>query len=873
MNFSTRIIFLLTLSVSIFSGNLLAQSQNSLPKLNQLGFYPDAEKIAITPEIFATSFHLRDEESGAIVFQAELTAQKSYPLSGESVKIADFSNFKRQGSYTLYVDGGSKSHPFEITNNVFNELSSGLIKALYYNRASTALDVSHAGIWARDAGHPDDNVLIHPSAATTERPANSTISSPGGWYDAGDYNKYVVPLSSSVHHMLFSYQQFPDFFASKDLNIPESSNNIPDILDEALYGLRWLLTMQDPNDGGVYHKLTTANFQGSIMPSQANATRYVVQKGTAATLTFAAVLAQAARVYEPFFPDFADSAIAAAELAYSWAQVNPNVVYNQNVMNTAFNPDISTGEYGGSNFSDELFWAKAELYITTKNDTYYPDNGWNNVGNSGWGDVKALGLYSLIHHRKELTAIGLSDTSALKSTLVNAFDWYVNDGNNSAYRSPFGSQSWQFNWGSNGGAGNLGMALSLVYNITGNTKYYTAAQDVLDYLLGRNAIGYSYVTGFGDKTPQNIHHRPSQYDGIAAPVPGWVAGGANPNNQDQDCGANRYNSTLAALSYLDDYCSYSTNEITTYWNSPFIYLTAALEVFTPLVAENETPLLSFNPIDNNDFYLPGDSVSVSWNVASPTNVNLLFKRFTDEVFTVIKSNTSATSINDFIIPNLPGDSLYFRIEDAGDPSNWAQSSLLRIKPSRKVSIQSLTTNNNFKPGDRIVLKWESTSVDFIDILMKLTSENDFTLVVSNLSAGTKTYNRFNVPDAPGDSLIIRIRDSEVDTVLSDSDPIQIATSVHNENEHDKAYSVELNQNYPNPFNPSTTINFTLQKVGKVRIAIYNSMGQQVAELVNNVVPEGLNSVVWNASDVASGVYYYQLENNGLVLTRKMTLIK
>jgi endoglucanase len=84
------------------------------------------------------------------------------------------------------------------------------------------------------------------------------------------------------------------------LNIPESNNQVPDVLDESLWNLRWMLTMQDPEDGGVYHKLTNAKFDGMIMPDKAVAPRYVVQKSTAATLDFAAVMAQASRVFSNY---------------------------------------------------------------------------------------------------------------------------------------------------------------------------------------------------------------------------------------------------------------------------------------------------------------------------------------------------------------------------------------------------------------------------------------------------------------------------------------------------------------------------------------------------------------------------------------------
>ncbi len=115
-----------------------------------------------------------------------------------------------------------------------------------------------AGLWTRSAGHPDTAVQIHPSAATASRPAFSTIRSPGGWYDAGDYNKYVVNSGISTYTLLALYEHAAPFMSALTTQIPESGNTLPDVLDEALWNLRWMMSMQDPEDGGVYHKLTNA---------------------------------------------------------------------------------------------------------------------------------------------------------------------------------------------------------------------------------------------------------------------------------------------------------------------------------------------------------------------------------------------------------------------------------------------------------------------------------------------------------------------------------------------------------------------------------------------------------------------------------------
>lgn len=863
--------------VLFLSIGTMGQSQNDRVKLNQLGFYPESHKLAITPVSSATEFFIREAESGNIVYTGTLQSGGTYTFSGETVKIADFSDFTTTGTFVLSVAGGEDSYPFDIKNEVFDALGDGLIKALYFNRASTELSEAHAGVWNRPAGHYDDMVLIHASAQSEGRPTGTPINSPGGWYDAGDYNKYIVPIASSISHMLMAYENFPGYFNSRELNIPESGDAVPDILDEARYALDWVLTMQDPIDGGVYHKLTHANFQGTVMPHHALDPRFVVQKSTSATLDFAAVLAQASRVFAEFDAEFADTALAAAKRAYDWAVANPSVYYNQNEMNAQFNPDINTGGYGDGSFTDEFFWARAELYITTKDENYYPDNGWNGTGNSGWGNVQALGLMSLVNNRKDLTAAGLADTTAMKNALVNVYDWYVNDGQSSPYRSPFGIQSWQFGWGSNGGAGNLGMGIIMAYQLTGNEKYYKGAVDVMDYLMGRNAVGYSYVTGFGDQTPMHIHHRQSEADNVVDPVPGWVAGGANPGNQGEDCSTSMYNSTLPALSFLDAYCSYSTNEITTYWNSPFIYLTAALEALTENVQTSvDYPIWFTKPIQQDMFYTPGDTITLAWMVQGVSNADLYFKEMGDDNFTLIASDFSATdTTSEFVIPNLPGKSLFFKLQDSSDPNTVGYSTIIDIQPAKVLEDIEVTVwnKNGFVPGSITQIAWASLYVDTVNVSYRLTSQNEYTEIASGI-ANTGKFAGFKVPDALGDSLIIRISDAIADSVYIEWGPTEIVTATAIDSDTEVATDFELMQNYPNPFNPSTRIDFVLPKAtSEVRLSVYDMSGREIATLINGALSAGKHSVMFNASQLSSGLYMYTLQANNFTFTRKMTLVK
>ncbi len=564
------------------------QGQEAL-RLNQIGFYPKGPKFAVAVGATSNVFYLTSTSQADTVFTGALGAAQNWPHSGETVKRIDFSAFQETGEYTIIVPGLGKSHPFSIQEYVHQDLSAAAVKGYYFQRVSTALSAPYAGKWQRPAGHLDTQVWVHASAATAARPENTIISSARGWYDAGDYNKYMVNSGISTYTVLAAYEHFPEYYREFKLNIPESGNNLPDILDEALWNITWMLTMQDPNDGGVYHKLTTANFSGMVMPHQDTARRYVVQKGTAATLNFAAVMAQTSRIFEDFsseMPGFAQTCLAAALQAWRWARKNPNLRYNQSALNTAYNPDITTGEYGDGSFTDEFQWAAAELFITTKADSflaaYNPLAG--PFGVPAWPTVNTLGLYSLVVHRAELgNAI---DTTFAISALLNLAGRLRNQAAISAYHVAMGESNNDFVWGSNAIAANQGMALIQAYNLTGEASFLDAAIQNLDYLLGRNAVGFCFVTGFGRKPPMHIHHRQSQADGVVDPVPGLLAGGPNPRRED---GCSGYIGTERARSYLDDVCSYASNEIAINWNAPLVYLAGAIEAsYSPTGKPNPT---------------------------------------------------------------------------------------------------------------------------------------------------------------------------------------------------------------------------------------------------------------------------------------------
>lgn len=534
-------------------------------RYNQVGYYPTAVKEFVVADCEATSFMILDEE-GKKTFEGTLESKGVWEASGEAVSTGSFSGLSKPGTYTILLNTGFVTEPFEIKAGVYGPALDASIKSFYFQRASMAIKEEYGGEWHRASGHPDELCLYHPSSGRTE----GSLSSPGGWYDAGDYGKYVVNAAITVSQMLNLLEMVPGSIPGDKLNIPESGNGIPDLLDEIRYELDWVMSMQD-EDGGVYHKLTALTFGGFIMPEDYELDRYIIGKGTFSSLTFAAVMAQAARIYADRDPEFASAALTAAEAAWKWAVAHPNLLYK--------NPeDVVTGQYGDSDSSDDFYWAASELLISTGKQAYLdylienPQAYKHQITNSWMYFIRNMGFHTLLINGanfKDETAIELCGN--LKKKHLALSDEILQK-----MRSiPYGISIDHFEWGSNSDVLNQAMILCIAHHLTGDQKYLDGAIRNTDYIFGKNATAYSFLTGFGSKQVMNPHHRPSGADGVEAPLPGFIIGG--PNKDKQDRAVVDYASDFPAKSFEDVEPSFASNEVCLNWNAPAVFVLGYLQ--------------------------------------------------------------------------------------------------------------------------------------------------------------------------------------------------------------------------------------------------------------------------------------------------------
>ncbi len=534
---------------------------------NQVGYPTEGPKVALL-RAKTDIFEVVDAQTGKVVFTGKSGALAFWDLSGDSVRTADFSKVNTPGKYRICLNNKSLcSGVFEIGDGVYSEIAKASLKSFYLIRSGMEITEEFGGKYARPAGHPDTAVLVHASAASDKRPEGFTISSPGGWYDAGDYNKYIVNSSITTYTLLLFCQMYPEYVKNFAVNIPESNNRIPDVLDELLFNLKWMLTMQDPNDGGVYHKLTNKNFDAFVMPDKATAPRYVVYKSTAASLDFAATMAMAYRILSqstaPEIKQLGINCLEQAKKAYAWAKANPAIYYK--------NPkDIATGEYDDRELADEFLWAATELGLAMNDfsEIKSKDIAAQKKLVQSWDYTGPLAIISLSLSDNPKAAAYRKEA---QKALLSYADILVSKAESSPYRLSLDF----FKWGSTSDVANMALIKLVANRISKDQKYLNSVQGDVDYLLGRNATGYCFVTGFGDKQVMNLHHRPSGADGIKEPYPGLLSGGPNTVTFADCPDLNR--SKLPAISFVDHECSYSTNESAINWNAPLVFILGAMD--------------------------------------------------------------------------------------------------------------------------------------------------------------------------------------------------------------------------------------------------------------------------------------------------------
>lgn len=525
--------------------------------VNQVGYESNGIKHA---SIIEARHYQLFRADGTLLREGDADALKYDENSGESAALIEFTDITEPGEYFFREENGEKSCVFRITEDLtglYRPLLKDALRMLYFQRCGMELEEKYAGKFRHKACH-------NQRASYLDDPKR-TVDLTGGWHDAGDYGRYSTAAAVALAHILYSYQLDPKVYKDLDTDIPESGNGTPDALNECRYELEWLLKMQD-TDGGVHHKATSRKFLDFLMPEEDDLEIVITPVSSLATADFAAVTALASRVYGPFDPAFADRCRQAALLAGEWLQKNPAMLFE--------NPkEVSTGSYEDLCDADERFWAAVELYQITKDEKLSGTIRQImelriNTTALGWADVGGFATLSLLIQAPESFDKLLLER--LKGSWMDEANRLVAVAESNPYELTL--HPYNFVWGSNMLVLCNAMILCMAHHLSGKAKYLATARRQLDYLLGRNAVNTSYVTGYGENAFRHPHNRPTIADGIDDPIPGFVSGGPNAFANDTIANPEKLRSAAPMKWYADAELSYCTNEITIYWNSPLVFI-------------------------------------------------------------------------------------------------------------------------------------------------------------------------------------------------------------------------------------------------------------------------------------------------------------
>jgi endoglucanase len=623
-------------------------------RVNQEGYYPKTEKKAtlVSSSNSPVTWNLVDG-SGRTVESGSTKVMGFDKASGDNVHIIDFSSFETEGRNYRLISGSFESMPFNIGKDIYSQMKYDAMKYFYHNRSGIEIKLPYCeeSQWARPAGHPNDVMVPDP---TKDYKANYSLDVTGGWYDAGDHGKYVVNGGISTWTVMNQYERALYYgdtsvapFADNTLNIPESGNGYPDILDESRYNVELLLKMQVPSGslkGMAHHKAHDERWTAlAVPPHMDEMDRYLQPPSTAATLNLAAVAAQASRLWEEYDSAFAAKCLAAAESAWDAAVANPNIF-------APMEQGPGGGAYGDDYVEDEFYWAACELFITTgaakyenylKSSKHYLEMPSNLVGGEAlgltgcfdWGNTAGLGTISLALVPNNLSS---SEVTMAKANIKAAADDFLNIASGQGYgvpieESPIGDGLVGYPWGSNSFVANIAIVMAYAYDFSGNkeVKYLNGATSAMDYLMGRNPLVQCYITGYGENPAENPHHRfwCYQADNTFPKAPaGILVGGPNSGLQDPWVKGSgwRPGDRPAQKCYMDNIESWSTNEITINWNAPLAWVAAYLDEQGPKVGGGIIVTPEFGDVNGDGLIDALDFATLKRYILSPGTTDIIF---------------------------------------------------------------------------------------------------------------------------------------------------------------------------------------------------------------------------------------------------------
>ncbi len=554
-----NLLFLLLIISSIS-----AFTQSTHIHVDQFGYQKNAQKVAVLvdPQVGfnasasyspSATLQVRNVTTNAVVFSGTPIVWNNGQtdvISGDRGWRFDFSSVTTNGTYYVFDPVNNMSSPsFEIEEEPYREVLRAASKMFYYNRCGFVKSGAAAGNWTD--GMSFNNPLQDANCRLISDPNNASLEKnlTGGWFDAGDYNKYVTFAYSTVHNLLTAYQNNPSLFTD-NWNWPESGNGIPDILDEVKWEIDWLLKMTNA-DGSVHIKMGSQNYgENTDSPPSVNTDqRFYGPTCSSASIAAASMLAHAAVVFSdyPSLQTYTNQILARAQACYT-----KGVSYFNN-NNFELNCDDGSIVSGDTDWdvNDQvrgLLSASIYLYKATSTASYQTfiiNNGYlvSPLLDNYWSGYELTICDAFLYYSTIVGAnTGMQGSIISSATTAVANNWsgYFGMPDAGLYRDSM--PNWSYHWGSNSIKCNYGILNATLANkgIGSATNLKRKAEGMIHSMHGVNPLGLVYLTNmtsFGaEKSVNQIYHNwfadGTIYDHALTspkgPPPGYVPGGPNP---------------------------------------------------------------------------------------------------------------------------------------------------------------------------------------------------------------------------------------------------------------------------------------------------------------------------------------------------------